>query len=98
VAESSEQALALLRDTRIDALVVDYSMPGSDGISLVHEVRQSYGPLPIIMLSGVATAEDQTRARESGVDAYFDKNDFREGALAATLQALVDARESGEPT
>lgn len=98
VAESSEQALATLRDSRVDALVVDYSMPGSDGISLVHEVRRSYGSVPIIMLSGVATAEDQTRAREAGVDAYFDKNDFREGALAATLQALVDARESGEPS
>lgn len=98
VAESSEQALAILRDTRIDALVVDYSMPGSDGVSLVDEVRRSFGPLPIIMLSGVATGEDQARAREAGVDAYFDKNDFREGALAATLLALVDARESEEPT
>jgi len=98
VAESSEQALAILRDTRIDALVVDFSMPGSDGISLVNEVRRTHGPLPIIMLSGVAAAEDQARAREAGVNAYFDKNDFREGALAATLVALVNARESEEPT
>jgi len=50
------------------------------------------------MLSGVAAAEDQARVREAGVNAYFDKNDFREGALAATLVALVNARESEEPT
>lgn len=96
VAESSEQALAILRDTRVDALVVDYSMPGSDGISLIDEVRRTYGPLPVIMLSGVATAEDQARAREAGVNAYFDKNDFREGALAATLTALVNVNEPEE--
>ena len=44
------------------------------------------------MLSGVATPQDQVRARQAGVDAYFDKADFREGALAVTLRSLVEER------
>jgi len=45
--------------------------------------------VPVVMLSGVATPEDQIRAQEAGVNAYFDKADFREGVLAATLLSLV---------
>ncbi len=94
VAGSVEEALALLVESPVDALVVDYSMPGSDGISLVRQIRQLFGRLPIIMLSGVATSEDQERARLAGVDAYFDKADFREGALASTLRSLVAERKT----
>jgi two-component system chemotaxis sensor kinase CheA len=81
-----------MEETGIDALVVDYSMPGSDGVELVGRVRSLHVGLPIVMLSGVASPEDQERARSAGVDAYFDKADFREGALANTLRRLVADR------
>ena len=34
------------------------------------------------MLSGVADENDVERAKQAGVDAFFDKSDFREGGLA----------------
>ncbi|NIM00485.1 MAG: hypothetical protein GTN57_05935, partial [Acidobacteria bacterium] len=40
-------------------------------------------------LSGAAGVEDQKRALAAGANAYLDKSDLREGALAATLQHLV---------
>ncbi len=91
VAGSTEDALEQMESTLVDALVVDFSMPGSDGIALIEAVRARFGNLPIVMLSGVAAAEDQARARAAGADEYFDKADFREGALAQTLAALVEA-------
>jgi chemotaxis protein histidine kinase CheA len=94
VAGSTEEALHSLHHSPVDALVVDFSMPGPDGIALVTAVRSQHGDLPIVMLSGVATAQDQERARISGVNAYFDKADFREGALAQTLRDLIERRES----
>ncbi len=45
--------------------------------------------LPVVMVSAVAEIDDQTRAYAAGVDAYLDKSDFREGALAATLRGLL---------
>jgi len=92
VAGGTDEAIALMADTRVDALVVDFSMPVSDGVDLVGKVRAEHGAVPIVMLSGVADADDQTRARDAGVDAYFDKADFREGALATTLRTLVADR------
>ncbi len=92
VAGGAEEALASLALQPVDALVVDFSMPGTDGVDLVNSVRKLNLDLPIVMLSGVATHEDQERARLSGVDAYFDKADFREGALAETLRDLIESR------
>ncbi len=89
MAESAFEALEILNEEHIDALVVDFSMPAQDGVELVRKVRAAGIQLPIVMLSGVAKAEDQERAIEAGVDAFFEKADFREGALAAQLRSLL---------
>ncbi len=89
VAESGFEALEVLSEQHIDALVVDFSMPAQDGVEFVRKVRASGITIPIVMLSGVAKAEDQQRAIEAGVNAFFEKADFREGALAAQLRELL---------
>jgi two-component system, chemotaxis family, sensor kinase CheA len=89
VASSAAEAIEKLDALGADALVVDFSMPDADGVALVDEVRARFEQLPIVMLSGVATDEDQGRARAAGVDVFLDKDDFREGALAAALSQLL---------
>jgi chemotaxis protein histidine kinase CheA len=90
VAESAFEALELLNDEHVDALLVDFSMPAQDGVALVRKVRAAGIEIPIVMLSGVAKTEDQERAIEAGVNAFFEKADFREGALAAQLRSLLE--------
>lgn len=89
VAESAFEALEVLGEQHIDALVVDFSMPAQDGVELVKKVRATGITVPIVMLSGVAKSEDQQRALDAGVDAFFEKADFREGALATQLRDLL---------
>jgi CheY-like chemotaxis protein len=89
VAESAYQALEILHQEQVDALVVDFSMPAQDGVELVRKVRADGIEIPIVMLSGVAKPEDQQRALDAGVNAFFEKADFREGALAAQLRSLL---------
>jgi chemotaxis protein histidine kinase CheA len=93
-AGSVSDALAVLSRNDVDALVVDFSMPRADGVALVHMVRQRYGVIPIVMLSGVASEEDRSRAERAGVDAFFDKSDFAKGALVETLRGLIEIGES----
>ena len=90
-AGSVSDALAVLSKHHVDALVVDFSMPRADGVALIHMVRQRYGDIPVVMLSGVANEEDRTRAERAGADAFFDKADFAKGALVEKLRELVDA-------
>ena len=95
VAGSAEEALEVVAVGNVDAIVVDYSMPGSDGIALVEGVRARSAALPIVMMSAVAERADQERARAAGVNAYFDKSDFREGALVSTLHSLLESADKG---
>ena len=98
VAASVADALGALHSGSVDAVVVDFSMPRADGVALAHMVRQRHGDLPIVMLSGVAEGEDVDRARDAGVDAFFNKSDFREGGLAEKLRELITARREKEQT
>jgi chemotaxis protein histidine kinase CheA len=94
-AGSVSDALSVLSRHKVDALVVDFSMPRADGVALIHMVRQRYGGIPVVMLSGVASEEDRSRAERAGVDAFYDKADFAKGALVDKLRELIDSEPSG---
>ena len=42
--------------------------------------------------------EDVERAKQAGVDAFFDKSDFRESGLAEKLHELISERRAAEQT
>ncbi|MEE8486227.1 MAG: response regulator, partial [Acidimicrobiia bacterium] len=95
-AGSVSEALAALAMNNVDALVVDFSMPRADGVELIHMVRQRYGDIPVVMLSGVASPEDRARAERAGVNAFFDKADFGKGALVEKLRELIKDDANGD--
>src|SRR5690606_10933063 len=88
VAGGAREAVERLAEVPTDALVVDYSMPRSSGVDLVRALRAAGVDIPIVMVSGVATPEEQRAAWEAGVDAYMDKFDLRKGVLTTTLRRL----------
>jgi len=83
-----EAMLAMTRDA-FNAMVVDYSMPRSNGVELVRAMRAADVRIPIVMVSGVATQEEKDAAWAVGVDAYLDKFDLRQGVLTKTLRQLI---------
>lgn len=93
VAGGAREAVVAMANDGFDALVVDYSMPRSNGVELVRALRASEVRVPIIMVSGVATPEEKQAAWEVGVDAYLDKFDLRQGVLTSTLRSLIGVDE-----
>jgi two-component system chemotaxis sensor kinase CheA len=89
LAGSPTEALSVLAEQEFDAIVMDYVLPTMDGATLAGRVRELGIESPIIMLSGAATAEDQSRALKAGANAYLDKDDVRKGALAAVIHDLI---------
>jgi len=92
VGRNAEEGLQLLEGGSFDAVVVDFAMPGPDGVELIAAIRRRSPALPVIMVSAVATADDQSRAWEAGVDAYLDKSDLRQGLLVSTIGSLIALR------
>jgi len=96
VAAGAREAVQRLAESPTDALVVDYSMPHSSGVDLVRALRAAGVEIPIVMVSGVATPEEQKAAWEAGVDAYMDKFDLRKGVLTTTLRRLLAEHVSAD--
>jgi chemotaxis protein histidine kinase CheA len=89
LAGSPTEALSVLAESAFDAIVLDYMMPTMDGATLASKIRSLGIKVPIVLLSGVATAEDAARALGAGADTYLDKDDARTGALASVLHELI---------
>jgi CheY-like chemotaxis protein len=62
VATTAESALALLRTSTgnvIGAIVTDHIMPGISGAIFVRQLRDLKPDVPVIVISGMAEAEDE---------------------------------------
>ena len=94
VASGAREALLAMSTNGFDAMVVDYSMPRSNGVELVRTMRASDVRVPIVMVSGVASQDEKNAAWEVGVDAYLDKFDLRQGVLTKTLKNLIGLDEA----
>ena len=71
-----------------DLLLLDLTLPGADGFSLLSEFRAAYPTLPVVVLSGSESREDVTRALDLGAMGYIPKscsNDVLIGALRLVL-------------
>ena len=91
VAEASDgiEALKVMSECKPDLLLVDWSMPNMDGITMAGKVRQSDKKTPIIM---VTTEAEKTRiidALKAGVNNYVIKPftpDILVGKVRQTLE------------
>jgi DNA-binding NarL/FixJ family response regulator len=74
VADSAESALEYLRQSKVDLVLIDYSLPDMSGINLVQLLQQEYPDLPCAMLSGHLSTQYARRALEAGARGYLIKD------------------------
>lgn len=74
-APTAEAALALLQKTTPTLIIVDLSLPGMDGWTLLKEIqrRQWLDGVPRVAITAYHTAEVAYQAIHAGFDAYFAK-------------------------
>jgi len=82
-----------LKNHNVDLVVLDIMMPGEDGISLCHRLRQE-STVPIIMLSAAGSEADRVSSLEIGADDFLPKP-FSARELLARIKALL-RRSSGQ--
>jgi signal transduction histidine kinase len=92
-AESGEQALAVLKTTEVDLMIVDYVMPRMNGAQLVRAVR-SFDPFVQIILQTGYAGEEPPRVMlaELDIQGYHDKADDPERLLLWVDVALKTHR------
>lgn len=82
----------LLITEPIDALVLDLSLPGEDGISIARRLRANIPSIGIIMLTARAAIPDRLKGYEAGADIYLSKPVAPEELTAALMSMYRRSR------
>jgi len=76
-------AMRLLRSAAYGLVVVDISLPGTNGLELIKEIRREFPQLPTIVLSIHPAAQFARRALAAGAAAYVTKASEPDEVVAA---------------
>jgi len=93
-AENGEQALSLIRSTRVDLVISDIMMPGMDGCELCNTIKEdiNFSHIPVLLLTAAVGIETHIRSLKSGADAYIEKP-FKMDILKANISNLFRNRD-----
>ncbi len=89
-AVSAEIADTLVKNTIPDLIVLDWMLPGMDGVSFARRLRANSDSkkIPIIMLTAKSEEENKILGLDSGIDDYLTKP-FSPKELIARIKALL---------
>ena len=73
IATSGEQALSLVGPHDPDALFLDVSMPGMNGLDVLAEVRRRRPSLPVVVITGHATPDEVEQVKKMGAVDVIEK-------------------------
>ncbi len=94
--EAAVQCVARRHETHNDffAIIVDWKMPGMDGLATVRAIRQIVGRhITVLIMSAYEFGDIADEAREAGVDGFISKPLFK-SKLVSTLASFVTPGES----
>ncbi len=89
-AENGKQALEILKNGKIDLVILDVDMPEMNGFETLNKIREDENlfNIPVIMLTVKAMMEDQLQGFEYGADEYLAKP-FESQILLAKIKNLL---------
>jgi DNA-binding response OmpR family regulator len=85
--ERGDDAIDYLKWYEYDVAVIDWRMPGAEGIDVVAWARRHHRPTALLMLTARDTPGDRIRGLDTGADDYLVKP-FDFGELLARVRAL----------
>lgn len=78
-ASDAEQALGIVRSQKIDVALLDYNMPGMNGLALAEVVRTEFPQMPIAVIT--ANIQDEVVAQAHEIGATFVNKPITEDGL-----------------
>ncbi len=86
-AETGQKGLALAGGNRPDLVVLDWMLPGMDGLEVCKRLRAT-GKVPVLMLTAKDSVSDRVLGLDAGADDYMVKP-FNLDELLARIRALL---------
>jgi len=86
-ATGASDALEAITSADVDIALIDFNMPGLDGLELVAKIRESEPTMPVALVS--ANLQDEIIARARELKAAFIPKPLTDEALGAFLSGAV---------
>lgn len=86
VAGDLAAAIAQLKATRVDLVLLDLTLPDRNGLDTYLDLRQVAAPVPVIVLSGLNDEDTALQALRAGAQDYLLKNEFDGRLLARAIR------------
>jgi DNA-binding NtrC family response regulator len=93
--ESGEEGLNRIAERPFDLVLLDFALPGMDGMEVLREVRERDAQLSVIMITAYGTVENAVKAMQSGATNFVQKPWDNE-KLLADVRAAVGRRRAEE--
>ena len=87
-AESGEDGLQLLTNFSYDLVILDWNLPGIDGLEVCRRLRAGGSELPILFLTAQTKIENVETGLDAGADDYLQKP-FQVRELSARIRSLM---------
>src|SRR5947209_8828805 len=91
LAGDSRETFARVAENPPDLVVLDWMLPGMDGLEICRRLRQ-VDDFPILMLTAKGTLDDKVGGLDAGADDYLVKP-FEPEELLARVRALLRRRQ-----
>ena len=95
MAGSAKQAMQKLGDQQFDVVLLDFMMPGIDGINALGEFKKISPNSKIIMITAFASIENAVVAIKKGASEYISKPFKIEALLLMIKQVIEELRFEG---
>jgi len=86
-ASNADEATAMFDAQPVDVAILDYNMPGRDGLALAEELRARFPALPIAVAT--ANVQDEIIARARAANASFIAKPVTEDGLRGFLSGAA---------
>ena len=90
IAGSVEDAVAQIRRSDLDVLLVDYRLPDGTGADAIREIASLERPPRAVMITSAADRGVLTKALDAGCTGFLSKNADRADVIAAIRAAAVN--------
>jgi CheY-like chemotaxis protein len=88
-ASSAEEAIGFIKQEHCDAALVDYQLPGMDGLRLAQQLHELSPDTLIIVVTGIADEHIAVEAMKLGVADYVPKDELLTSGIIRSLQTAL---------
>ncbi len=96
VSRTGEDGFYRLNAEPFDLVLLDWMLPGRDGVEILKTLRAQKRPVPVLLLTARDSVADRVHGLESGADDYVVKP-FAFAEVVARIRTLLRRAASAEP-